>query len=111
MTHNRNWFSQLTPLRSPIAIALSDNSTINGAGVSVYVKVNETWQRAVLRDVLYVPELHSNLLSVTHLTSRGYKVNFAGDTRLIYDTLTCEGSRLDDIFVFPCASNRLSLQG
>ena len=71
MTHNRSWFSHFTPLRSPIAIALGDNSTINGTGVgrvSVYVKVNNSWQRAVLQDVLYVPKLHGNLLSVTHLT-------------------------------------------
>jgi hypothetical protein len=33
MTHNRSWFSHFMPLRSPIAIALGDNSTINNTGV------------------------------------------------------------------------------
>jgi hypothetical protein len=107
MTHNRSWFSHFTPLRSPIAIALGDNSTINGTGVgrvSVYVKVNNSWQRAVLQDVLYVPELHGNLLSVTHLTGRGYDVNFTGKICQIYSsdgTLICEGSRQADLFVLP----------
>jgi hypothetical protein len=107
MTHNRSWFSHFTLLRSPIAIALGDNSTINGTGVgrvSVYIKVNNSWQRAVLQDVLYVPELYGNLLSVTHLTGHGYDVNFTGKICQIYSsdgTLICEGSRQADLFVLP----------
>ena len=34
----------------------------------------------LMRDVLYVPALTSNLLSVSVLTNHGYKVEFTGDT-------------------------------
>ena len=107
MNHNRSWFSHFMPLRSPIAIALGNNSTINGTGVghvSIYVKVNNSWQCAVLQDVLYVPELYRNLLFITHLTGRGYDVNFTGKICQIYSsdgTLICEGSCQADLFVLP----------
>jgi transposase InsO family protein len=108
MTRHRHWFSHFTPrLRSPTTIALGDNSTIEGTGVGrviADVQVNGSWQRTVIQNVLYVPELHGNLLSVAHLTRRGYDVLFSESGCKIYDTendLVCEGSRHSDLYVLP----------
>jgi hypothetical protein len=79
MSSNRKWFSQFSSLSSPILIALGDNSTIYGTGIGrvvVGVKINGPWQRAILDNVLYVPELHGNLLSVAQLNQRGITVHF-----------------------------------
>lgn len=107
MSSNRKWFSHFSSLSSPIPIALSDNSTIYGTGVGrvvVGVKVNGSWQRAILEDVLYVPELHGNLLSVAQLTRRGNAVHFTNKGCEIYlsdGTLLCKGLFHSNLYVLP----------
>ena len=107
MSSNREWFSHFSSLSSPIPIALGDNSTIYGTGVGhvvVGVKVNDSWQRAILEDVLYVPELHGNLLSVAQLTRRGNAVHFTNKGCEIYlsdGTLLCKGLFHSNLYVLP----------
>ena len=77
MCSNREWFSHFTHLPTPVNIALGDNSSIQGTGVgriTISMKATGTWHRAVLQDVLYVPELHGCYVTVgtfTRLGSRG----------------------------------------
>ena len=40
------------------------------------MKANDDWHKATLGNVLYVPDLHGNLLSVSHLIHRGAEVRF-----------------------------------
>jgi transposase InsO family protein len=59
---------------------------------------------AILQDVLYVPELHGNLLSVSQLARRGADVRFAKGGCQIYDqhgALTCDGSLRGNLYIMP----------
>jgi hypothetical protein len=46
---------------------------------------NGKWAKTVLQDMLYVPDLHSNLLSVSHLTRHGAEVQFVNEHCHVYD--------------------------
>ena len=111
MTPNRSWFTQFSPLSTPIVIALGDNSVIRGIGVgrvTVELQVHGTWQPAVLQDVLYVPELHGNLLSVAQLTRHGYDVCFSKDNCKLLDsasTVACVGTRYANLYTLPIRIN------
>ncbi len=62
--------------------------------IAVEMKAERRWNRAVLQDVIYVPELHGNLLSVSQLARRGADVNFTKGGYQIHDQhglLTCVG--------------------
>jgi len=107
MCSNRAWFTQFTTLTSPVNIVLGDNSSILGTGtgrIAVQMLAGGKWVRAVLQDVLYVPELHGNLLSVSQLARRGADVRFAKGGCQIYDqngTLTCEGTLRGNLYLMP----------
>lgn len=104
MSSNRSWFAHFTPLASPIEIVLGDNSSIWGTGVgriSVRMQANGKWHQATLGSVLYVPDLHGNLLSVSHLMHRGAEVRFTKEGCRIYDqqrTAICEGTLRENLF-------------
>jgi hypothetical protein len=81
MCSNRNWFQQFSTLTWNIPVVLGDNSTIQGISqgrVHIWMHTRNEWSDVILQNVLYVPELHGNLLSVSHLTSCGADVQFAG---------------------------------
>lgn len=107
MCSNRGWFTHFTHLANPVNIVLGDNSTIQGTGVgriAVQMNAEGRWNRAVLQDVLYVPELHGNLLSVSQLARRGADVRFAKGGCQILDqkgTLTCEGNLRGNLYLMP----------
>ena len=107
MCSNRDWFSHFTHLPIPVNIGLGDNSSIQGTGVgriTVSMKAAGTWHHAVLQDVLYVPELHGNLLSVSQLARCGADVRFAKGGCQIYDqhgALTCDGSLHGNLYIMP----------
>jgi len=80
MSCHHNWFFHYTPLSSLIPVVLGDDSSIIASGVGhIHVKMcaNGTKHHSVLQDVLYVPGLQSNLLSVAQLVCYGAKVHFA----------------------------------
>jgi hypothetical protein len=68
------------------------------------MKAAGDWHHAVLQDVLYVPELHGNLLSVSQLARCGADVRFAKGGCQIYDqhgALTCEGPLRGNLYIMP----------
>jgi len=104
MCSNHKWFTHFTHLATPVNIVLGDNSSIEGTGVgriAVQMKAEGKWYRAVLQDVLYVPELHGNLLSASQLTRYGADVRFAKGGCQIHDQkgiLTCEGTLRGNLY-------------
>jgi GAG-pre-integrase domain len=63
---------------------------------------NDKWQPAVLQDVLYVPALHRNLLSVSQLACHGTEMHFEGKGCQILDQqkdLTCKGKLHSSLYV------------
>jgi len=84
---------------------LGDNSYITAHGIGhipVHMRAKNKWNRVILQDVLYVPELHGNLLSVSALAKRGARVQFFDHRCEILDkdgTLTCVGHLDNSLYV------------
>jgi len=88
MCSHRGWFTQFTPLSKHTKVILSDDSAIPATGtgrIKVRMYANGKWVKSVLQDVLYVPDLHGNLLSVSHLARRGAEVRFLGESCHVYN--------------------------
>jgi hypothetical protein len=63
---------------------------------------NGKWINSILQDVLYVPDLYGNLLSVSHLAWHGTKVRFLGKACQVYDQrkyLILEGGLCNNLYV------------
>jgi len=71
MSSQCDWFQSYQPSTTPRKVWLGDNSYILAHGISripISMQANNKWNKIILQDALYVPELHSNLLSVSTLT-------------------------------------------
>ena len=105
MSCNRDWFYSFSTLACLIRVTLGDNSCINATGIGripVCMRANGQWNNAVLQDVLFVPELNRNLLSVAHLTERGADIRFTGTECQLYTQLghlTCSGQLRGKLYI------------
>jgi Pol polyprotein/LTR polyprotein gag-polypeptide-like protein/gag-pre-integrase-like protein/integrase-like protein len=104
MCSNQSWFTQYTPLNPPIDVALGDNSTIPTIGVGrvhTCMHTEGKWNDVIIQDILFVPDLHGNLLSVVQLTSWGAEIHFRDHFCRIFQNkeLTCEGMRQGDLYI------------
>jgi hypothetical protein len=66
------------------------------------MKANGHWHAMILQDVLFVPELHGNLLSVTHLTHCSAHILFSGQACHINDLWgnhTCDGCLYGNLYL------------
>jgi len=99
------WFSHFTPLSRYMRVILGDNSTIPAIGsscLSIRMFANSKWINSVLQDILYMLDLHGNLLSVSHLACCGAKVHFLGEDCHIYNrrkSLILEGGLCNNLYV------------
>src|SRR5579859_2760481 len=85
MTPHRHWFCCYSPHVVPVRLA--DGSIIWSAGIgSVGFQPNGVDMRSVVfHDVLHVPDLGSNLLSLFHLTrAKGYTISIEGSKVLFH---------------------------
>ena len=87
MTPHKHWFRSYSP--HVVAIKLADHSTIYSAGIgSVEFQpvIDGIPERPVVfHDVLHVPDLASNLLSLLHLACvKGYVINIESDCLRFY---------------------------
>ena len=83
MTSQRRWFINYRPLPTPFQVRLGDERAINAIGVGrvgANLHVNGTTSLFIFSDVYYVPDLNGNLLSVAHLTTKGFNVEFKDNT-------------------------------
>jgi hypothetical protein len=105
MCSHRSWFTSFSPLSNHTKVVLGDDSSIPAIGtgrIRVCMHAGGKWITSVLQDVLYVPELSTNLLSVSHLARCGAKVHFVGKTCRVYDktkTLILEGQLRNDLYI------------
>ncbi len=104
MSSRRDWFQTFTPLTKPTQIILGDTGSIPATGTgSILARfpAKGKWHRIVLHNVLCVPELHGNLLSVPQISKRGVAVRFKGDNCQIFsdsDTLIGEASSQGNLY-------------
>src|SRR5216683_7315006 len=105
MCSHCTWFSNFTPLSQHTKVILGDNSAIPAMGsghLKVKMLANGKWINSVLQDVLYVPDLHRNLLSISHLAWRGTKVLFFGKACQVFDhrkSLILEGGLRNNLYI------------
>ena len=97
MSSHCHWFHQFSSLPKPIKVILGNNSSIPATGqgrILVRMNTGDGHRNAVLQDVLYVPDLSGNLLSVSHFARRGAEMHFVGEGCQILDQrkeITCIG--------------------
>jgi hypothetical protein len=76
MTGNINYFSQLTEKDMQFNIEMGDDGKYQAKGVGVVKFERESGKLLYLRDVLYVPGLKKNLVSISVLEDLAYEVFF-----------------------------------
>ena len=82
MTFNWNSLMDYFEFKTPCPVNLGDNRVIFAYGRGTYRITSDldgNAQRIVLHDVLYLPDLEKNLLSVRSMAEPGAAVNFEGD--------------------------------
>ena len=85
MFGKKDWFYDLKPCQQPVRVG--DNSVISAAGRgTIRVKIQFADAPSFLaefNDVLYVPGIAENLLSVGVLTSNGFSLEFTGEQCIV----------------------------
>jgi hypothetical protein len=105
MCSHRSWFTSFAPLSNHTKVILSDDSSIPATGtghVHIQMYAKGKWSKSILQDILYVPDLHRNLLSVSHLACCGTEVRFVSEACHIYDkskSLILKGNLRNDLYV------------
>jgi hypothetical protein len=87
LSSKKEWLDDYQDI-TPRNIYLADNRVIVAKGIGkVHVKleVNGRMENGTLYEVLYVPDLHGNLLSVNKIVARGHKVIFNDSVCLVED--------------------------
>lgn len=79
MTNNKNCLTNFEVIESEkIMVANGQYMVIKGKGkIVLKMEVNGNRRNLQINELLYVPELERNLLSVSKMTKEGYKVNFS----------------------------------
>ncbi|KAK2365584.1 putative mitochondrial protein [Trifolium repens] len=99
MTGNKKWFLKLD-YSVKRNIKFADNSQVTSAGVGTVLVKRKDGQESTINEVLYVPSMASNLISLGQLLEKGYTMKMANRELRIYDAK----SRL--ILKAPLSNNR-----
>jgi len=84
MTHDKDMFVKLDRTHSSkVRIGNEDYIEVKGIGD---IAINAGSGIKIISDVLYVPEINQNLLSVGQLLEKGYVVVFKDKTCEVFDT-------------------------
>ncbi|XP_074288993.1 uncharacterized protein LOC141614136 [Silene latifolia] len=93
MTNNESIFTHIdTSLKTPVR--MGDGSIIEAKGKGTIAVQTKKGMRYI-SNVLLVPNLATNLLSVPQMMQNGYNVNFDGNTCNIYDHHGKEIARIE----------------
>ena len=87
------------------------NKTIKASGIGdISVTFTSTNKKVLIKDVLYIPKLGVNLLSLSLITSKDYNLVFKKDSCYIYKpnkSLLTKGSYKDKVSIFTAKSSKL----
>lgn len=85
MTGHRNWFVDLdTSVRSHVKFA--DDSTLAAEGMGKVLIKRKDGMHSYITDVLYVPGMKSNLLSLGQLLEKGYVMEMKNKMLKVFDS-------------------------
>ncbi|GAU22886.1 hypothetical protein TSUD_376970 [Trifolium subterraneum] len=84
MTGNKDWFINLDESITR-GIRFADNSQVNSAGIGSILVKRKDGQEVVITDVLYVPSMKSNLISICQLLEKNYSVEMHDKELKLFD--------------------------
>jgi hypothetical protein len=84
MTELREHFSNLIDTEVKIEISLGDDRVVRVVGVGTVVFQTDGMPPISFTEVLYVPGMNKNLISISTLQDRGLEVKFRGTEVLIH---------------------------
>lgn len=76
MSSHREWFTKLVELDKPVPILIGDGTQLDGTAVGeveLEAYDGQKWKKVVLKNVLYVPSLGFNLVSVGQILDKGFQ--------------------------------------
>jgi len=101
MTRRNDWMKNVQVCN---AVQATNNQKLNvpcKGTVNICVSNDKNTETIVAEDVLYVPKLAANLLSVSKITEKGYNVLFMMDECAIMDgrnIVVAKGQRCDGVY-------------
>jgi len=79
ITGNKSWFSELDDSVNR-KIRFADNGIVCAAGIGKVLIHRKDGKKACITDVLYVPNMRSNLISIGQLLQKGYTMKVEAHT-------------------------------
>lgn len=76
MTSKKEWYSSWEPLQEPINVIIGNNAKCPAEGSGSISFIASTGESKQLSNVLYVPQIKKNLLSIAAITDHGLEVHF-----------------------------------
>lgn len=78
MTNNREFFNEIfTNIEDKIIVANGKEANVKGIGSGKVICYNGNIKKTItLKNALYIPDLHTNLISVKKITENGFTVEF-----------------------------------
>src|SRR5216684_2250284 len=110
MCSHCEWFSSFSPLSKPTTVVLGNNGNILATSVrciKVKLRMHTKECHFVLQDILYIPDLHGNLLSVGQLAKNGAQVSFLDDICTLRNrqgAILCKVKSRGNLFIMPAAT-------
>lgn len=101
MSAYKEGFVKMKSIRKSLCLANGEMSEISGIGdVKIKVANKGQMQPFIIRDVMYVKDLRTNLLSISKLTNKGYQVHFHRDEAFIMDgkNEVCRATRKGNLY-------------
>ena len=101
MTSKKDWYSSWKPLQEPINVIVGNNAKCPAEGLGTISFVAATGEEKKLSDVLYVPQIKRNLISIGVITDRGLEVRFKKTEAEILDSagkLVGKGVRRNNLY-------------
>ena len=85
MTDKKSWFSELDDSVNR-KISFADNSIVCAAGIGKVLIHRKDGKKACITDVLYVPNMKSNLISIGQLLQKGYTMKMEAQALKVFDS-------------------------
>ncbi len=82
MTHRRDIMYDLRPCDKNVEVG--DGTVLKGIGIGSINLINKIGKRMVITNVIYVPDLNCNLISVARLQAANYTVAFRGGCKYTF---------------------------
>ncbi|RDX69231.1 hypothetical protein CR513_51677, partial [Mucuna pruriens] len=84
-TGNKGWFVNLDENVKRM-VKFANNSIVTAKGMGKVLIERRYGQQSLIKDILYVPQMKTNLLSICQLFEKGYEMNMEHNMMKVYDS-------------------------